>query len=126
MLFTIDDKSWKCSRSYKFYDNVYLAYVELQFIECGDGVLYGRVDRFENKNGEKRYVVSLSSFEDMDILLHECIHLVSYIFKDRHIPFDEFNDESIAYYYTWWFKRLWLKCLSEAEKRAKCLTPKTN
>lgn len=114
MIFAIDDKSWKVlSRPRKFYDHVYMATVELQFIDCGDK-FYGRVDRFEKDTGERKYVVSLSRKDDMASLIHECVHLVRLIFRDRHIPFDEFNDESIAYYLCWWVKRLWSSYHKEA------------
>lgn len=64
-----------------------------------------------DKNGgvTRSYRVRLESKSDFYSLLHECIHLTRHIFEDRGIPFNGKNDEAIAYYTTYLFKRIWRK-----------------
>jgi hypothetical protein len=87
------------------YDPLYLANVDLR-IGKGSNLFGCYVERIV-KNNTVRYVVSMENRDDFYSLLHECVHLVKHIFADRQIPFDARNDEAIAYYQTWWFKKLW-------------------
>ena len=89
-----------------FYDKLYLATVELK-IQRGKDHFSCYVESIECDDGSIKYVVSMDNKEDFYSLLHECLHLVKQIFLDRHIPFTAENDEAIAYYQEWWFKKLW-------------------
>ena len=103
-------------KSLKFYDPVFKASVELCF-----GELEGKCDAYTDTlekitfKGKKeirsiKYVVALRNRKDFYGLLHECVHLVKAIFRDRGIPFTSKNDESIAYYMNYWFVMLWRGC----------------
>ena len=92
----------------RLYDPLFLADVRLR-IGKGSG-LYGCYVKRVVKDGDVRYVVSMEHREDFYSLLHECLHLVRCIFVDRNIPFTVDNDEAIAYYQVWWFKKLWRRC----------------
>ncbi len=93
-----------------FYDNVFLATVGLEIGTPDNQRLAAHVEIQEKKNSkgvEVRYVVRIENKENFYTLLHDCLHLVRHIFVDRGIPFDDTNHELIAYYQTYWFKRLW-------------------
>jgi len=47
------------------------------------------------------YVVWLAK-RDYSSVVHECVHLVSSIFKNRGIRFSSDNDEHVAYYMAFW------------------------
>ena len=53
------------------------------------------------------YLIVVEDKKDFYALLHEVTHLVTHILCDRGIPYTRENTESIAYFTTWWFKRLW-------------------
>lgn len=40
-------------------------------------------------------------------LMHECLHLVKDALVPMGIPFNHMNDELIAYYQEYWFRRIW-------------------
>jgi len=54
------------------------------------------------------YIVWLVHPDDFYVLLHETVHLIRYIFEERGIGTDlEYNDEVIAFYQMFWFRKLW-------------------
>jgi len=67
-----------------------------------------QIERTE-KNGcvSVKYIIFIENKKNFYTLLHETAHLVKHIFLDRGIPFDGTNDEAIAFYQTFWFKKLW-------------------
>lgn len=94
------------------YDPTFLATIVLKIGEK-DGILSGTVDKEDYKSRGKtfrKYIVWIGSREDFYCLMHECFHLVKKIFEDRDIPFTAENDEVIAYYYSYLFKKLWRTC----------------
>ena len=100
----------------KYYDPVFKAEVELSF-DVLEGKFSAYTDTvetvsFKGKNEIRRikYVVRLANRKDFYGLLHECVHLVKAIFRDRGIPFTGENDEVIAYYMNFWFVILWRGC----------------
>lgn len=63
------------------------------------------------KAGKVRdYVVWIEKPNAFYTLMHETIHLVKHIFRDRGIPFNEWNDEIIAYYHAYFFRKMWHFC----------------
>lgn len=98
------------SITYKFYDPVFFADVIVEIKKDITSELSGEV-RVETRQGKKgqevRYVVRIESKEDFYTLQHECLHLVKQIFVDRGVPFNDSNDEAIAYYMEYWFKKIW-------------------
>ena len=119
MFFVVDDKSWRVLKSFNFRDKLYAVDVTLQFLDYGEGIRGGRVDYMEKENGEDRFAISLSDPRCLSVLVHECLHLVKGIFRERGIPFTAENDEAIAYYQEWWFEKLWQKCCDEIGKEEK-------
>ena len=96
-------------KKYTFYDSVYFADVLLT-IGKTDGVLAGstQVETKQTKKGlQVRYHAHIDSEKDFYGLMHECVHLVKHIFIDRGVPFTAENDEAVAYYMMYWFKRMW-------------------
>lgn len=77
----------------------------------GFEALNGGVTAFEKEmpKGGKwvRYLVWVRRKDDFYCLLHETLHLAKEVFGDRGIPFDNKNDEMIAYYQEYWFKKFW-------------------
>lgn len=53
------------------------------------------------------YVIYLEDKRNFYTLLHESTHLVNHILRDRNAYYDWHNDETFAYYQTYWFKRIW-------------------
>lgn len=93
------------SKKLKFYDRIYCAAVELQ-IGKQKGLFSCSVETV--MDGEYPvYVMKLSNKNDFYGLVHESLHLVKSIFRDRQIPFTPENDETIAYYQSWWVRKLW-------------------
>ncbi len=90
----------------KFYEPIYFANVILDVSKM-DGRLDACVETVEDKEKKVHYIVHVEDKKDFYSLMHECLHLVKRVFTDRGIPFDDKNDEAIAYYFTYWFKTLW-------------------
>lgn len=54
------------------------------------------------------FVVWLLHPDDFYVLLHECVHLVHYIFHSKGINTELHNeDETFAYFMAYWFRKLW-------------------
>lgn len=72
----------------------------------------------KEKDGQvwKEYLVHVEDKGDFYTLSHEVVHLVRWIFTDRGILFDNTNDETIAYYHTYWLKKLW-RAMSKPTKK---------
>lgn len=70
-------------------------------------ILSGAVTDYTDENGAKHYIVWVEEKRDFYTLLHESVHLVKRIMVHRDIPFNDKNDELIAYYLTFWFRKLW-------------------
>ena len=65
---------------------------------------YGAVTmRVPDKHSE--YIVAFE-YNEGSIIAHEIIHLVNYIFEDKHIKLDLKNDEPQAYLTGWLFKKI--------------------
>jgi len=65
---------------------------------------YGAVTiRVPNKFSE--YVIAFE-YSDGTIIAHEIVHLKNYIYQDRVIELDRFNDEPEAYLTGWLFKQI--------------------
>lgn len=93
-----------------FYEPVLLTTVVVKIKKPDRGELSGTTSTEEKvtKTGkEVRYVILLEDNKDYYTLAHECLHLVKRVFEDRGIPFNSKNDEMIAYYQTYWIKRIW-------------------
>jgi len=52
------------------------------------------------------FVIWVSDKNDVVVLSHEVIHLVSKIFERRSVPFDRHNEETVAQYHSFWMRRL--------------------
>jgi len=107
----------------KLYDPVFIADVILitgdwndikmhgQMLNPDGALLSGSVSVIETKNKlgqiQREYLIHIEDPKDFYTLLHETVHLVKTIFTDRGIPFTVENDEMIAYYQSFWFKKLW-------------------
>lgn len=65
------------------------------------------VEMVNEKQHELRNIVWVSDYSNFYTLSHELIHLVKCIFGRDSIPFNGENEEAIAYYHTYWFKRIW-------------------
>jgi hypothetical protein len=94
----------------KFYEPVLFSDVVVKIGDPVRGELSGSTETQEKitkKGKEVRYLITLQSNKDYYCLAHECLHLVKRIFTDRGIPFNEQNDEMIAYYQSYWIKRIW-------------------
>jgi len=70
-------------------------------------------------NGVYKFFIWLDNPEDFYCLVHECLHLVREIFKVVGIPFNETNEEIIAYYQSYWVERLWNKISKKIIKENK-------
>lgn len=62
-----------------------------------------------DKDGRKirNYMIIVEKKKDFYTLLHECLHLATHILNDRLVPITADNGEALAYYQTFWFKKLW-------------------
>lgn len=67
----------------------------------------GEVITMENKLGHKKRIIWILDKNNQFVLVHELIHLVRMIFEDKGIHFEKWNDELIAYYQEFWFKKIW-------------------
>lgn len=101
----------KIKKSKVFYDPIFFAEVQVVVGEVETKTRSGELEIRERdlKDGsvETRYILYLLDKKDFYTLMHECLHLVKHVFVSRMVPFNETNDELIAYYHSYWFKRLW-------------------
>lgn len=85
-------------------------YKKKKIVSDQDPKLLGYVELVDytkkDKTIERSYIIRIEE-NDFYTLSHECIHLVRHILDDRGIPFRPENDEVVAYYHTYWLKRLW-------------------
>lgn len=63
----------------------------------------------KEKTGEifREYLIYLEDKDDFYTLLHESVHLVNHILRDRNAFYNWDKDELFAYYQTYWFKKIW-------------------
>ena len=74
---------------------------DIEFDLGGDGYC----GAFPNNRG---FVVWLLHPDDFYVLMHEVLHLVVYIFNTKGININLANEEEvIAYYQSFWFRKLW-------------------
>lgn len=65
-------------------------------------------------NGVLEYItVWVEKANDYNSMVHETVHLTKRIFEMMGIPFNETNDEIIAYYQNYWVRKFWNKMSSE-------------
>lgn len=94
---------------FRVYEPVFRAVVEVRVVEAaGHLCAYTQTEQLED--GSLQYAICLTDPADFYTLLHECVHLVKAIFRDRGIPFSGKADEAVAYYQGWWFRTLWRQC----------------
>lgn len=62
-----------------------------------DGVSF----RYPKKNGYLQYVIILTDPVNINIIAHEALHIVNYMFQDFGIVYDVDNDEPAAYLLGW-------------------------
>lgn len=77
------------------------------------------VDKKIKVGNVRDYIVWIEKPNAFYTLMHETIHLVKHIFVDRQIPFNEFNDEILAYYHAYFFKKMWHICGKHLDKDGK-------
>lgn len=66
------------------------------------------VDVVKNEDVTFRdYLIYLEDKDNFYTLLHETVHLVNHILRDRNAHYDWYKDEVFAYYQTYWVKKLW-------------------
>jgi hypothetical protein len=58
------------------------------------------------KDQRKIYIIWVKKARDVSILAHELIHLVFEVFKERGISKSHRNQESFAYYHTYWMDKI--------------------
>lgn len=80
-----------------------LSYIEKKYkTKCLSD--YGAITmRVPNKFSE--YVMAFE-YSDGTIIAHEIVHLKNYIYQDKGIELDRFNDEPEAYLTGWLFKQI--------------------
>jgi hypothetical protein len=105
----------------KFYDELYKSVVYAVYgtaDECEKWVKKKfnqelNIDRFWQAScvellENEGYVVWLEDNKNFYALLHECVHLTGRILKNMDVNKDLIkNDEHIAYYLEFWFRKLW-------------------
>jgi len=70
----------------------------------------GKCSEIQDKETKvEGFLVWIDEPKNYNTMVHECLHLVSYIFKMHNIPFNETNDEIIAYYQNYWVRKFWNK-----------------
>jgi hypothetical protein len=65
---------------------------------------YGAVT-MRKPNAFSEYIVAFE-YSTGSIIAHEVVHLVNYIFSDRNVELDRFNDEPQAYLTGWLFDEI--------------------
>jgi len=55
----------------------------------------------------RHLLVWVKEHDDYYGMVHETVHLVKRIFEIMGIPFNEENDEIIAYYQNYWVRKFW-------------------
>lgn len=107
-------------KEFTFMDDIFSAIVVVRIENTGEE-RYQALVRAEEKKDKKgnlilRHVMILENRKDFYTLMHECLHLVKGIFVDRGIPFSAENDEAVAYYQEYWFKRIWREISKKSNK----------
>lgn len=102
----------KLKKKYTFYDDVFSAkvIVNIGHNDMLDTKFRGNIclsDITEDNKTTREYIMNLEDRNAFYTLLHESLHLVKNIFQDRGMIFNAANDESIAYYQEYWFKKIW-------------------
>ena len=62
------------------------------------------------------FMIWVRSAELYYTLVHECLHLTNKIFGNHGVPFNETNDEIIAYYQNYWIRKFWYSMSKEINK----------
>ena len=75
--------------------------------EIRDNCLGESVVMEDLKEKTETQVIWIADVSNFYTLSHELIHMVKNVFEKNKIPFAPDNDETIAYYHTYWFRRIW-------------------
>lgn len=78
------------------------------------------VEMVNTKANTTTNVIWIGDLSNFYTLSHELVHLTKSVFEARKIPFTCRNDETIAYYHTYWFRKLWHD-IGEYDKKFKKL-----
>jgi hypothetical protein len=65
----------------------------------------GRFTAWVCENGEQVPTMWIEKWDD-EIIIHECIHAATWLLTDRGVDYKDDNDETLAYYVTWLFKKI--------------------
>lgn len=57
-------------------------------------------------SGANHYVLWFETLEDLDVLVHECLHICFYILEDVGVHADAGHQEAIAYLQSWMFREI--------------------
>lgn len=68
-----------------------------------------------NTKDRTYYIIWVKHLNDTQTLVHETLHLVYKILDDRGILLDNDNNETVAYYLSFWFQKLYSLMLKEVE-----------
>ena len=61
----------------------------------------------DQKDFTEKQIIWIGDLSNFYTLSHELIHFVKDVFVRDKIPFVVENDETIAYYHTFWFRKIW-------------------
>jgi len=71
------------------------------------------IEKYDDKGNlyfkSRKLLVWIQDEDDYYAIVHETVHLVKRIFEIMGIPFNEENDEMIAYYQNYWVRTFWHK-----------------
>ena len=66
-----------------------------------------------NTNERTYYILWVKHLDDTQTLVHETLHLIYKILDDRGIVLGNNNNETVAYYLSFWFQKLYTLMLKE-------------
>lgn len=71
-------------------------------------------------NTEERtyYIIWVRNLNDTQTLVHEVLHLTYKILDDRGVVLSNDNNEAVAYYLSFWFKKLYLIGIKKGDNNA--------
>ena len=58
------------------------------------------------KSGFIEYVVVFTKLPQSRTIAHECVHLVNFLYIDRGVELDRYNDEPQAYLIGWFYEEI--------------------
>lgn len=101
IIFCFVDKYAEINRALKFPIGF-----ELEVMDIEDPEQHFSAFVFEHP-GNGKVVVAMTKASKLEHLIHECVHVMSLVFKNRGIKGDWNNDEPMAYFIEWVFKELY-------------------